>query len=112
MDYHNCSFMEEVSSSLCKGGEASGNQRVEKMKGSIYREGGVPWCLQGLWASLAFKILRLLNLGRVCLSQRTSGDFHIGLFCFLQVSRVLFTDKHHENLLTVTKGSNTKDRDE
>ena len=89
MDYHNCSFMEEVSSSLCKGGEASGNQRVEKMKGSIYREGGVPWCLQGLWASLAFKILRLLDLGRVCLSQRTSGDFHMGLFCFLQVSTVL-----------------------
>lgn len=65
--YHNCSFMEEVSSSLGKGGEASGNQRVEKMKGSIYREGGVPWCQQGLWAFLAFKILRLLDLGRsVC----------------------------------------------
>ena len=52
----------------------------------IYREEGVPWCQQGLWAFLAFKTLRLLDLGRVCLSQRTSGVFHMGLFCFLQVS--------------------------
>lgn len=80
--YCNCSFLEEVSSSLYKDGEAVGNGRVEKVKGEIYRERSVPWYQQGPWASLAFKFLRLLDLGRVCLSQRTSGVFPCGPVLF------------------------------
>lgn len=65
-------------------------------------------CQQGPWASLAFKFLTPLDLGRVCLSQNAGGDFRVDLFPFYRLLQrlTLFTAKHHGHLLTLTKGGN------
>ena len=59
-------------------------------------------------ASLTFKFLTPLVLGRVSLSQNAGGDFCVNLFYYLQASTetYLVHSKCHGHLLTLTKGGN------